>query len=485
MEKERIMNPIVRWCLFALLFMLWMPGMLVEAAELPEVMFILDGSGSMWGPAGDQTRIEAAKAVMAQVVPGLPEGVNAGLTVYGHRRKGDCADIETLIPCGSSDRKALLTAVQAVSPKGKTPIADSIKLVADSLKSREAETTIVLVSDGEETCHDDPCGVVRALKQSGIRFVLHVVGFGVDDKTGDQLACLAEAGGGRYFSATDAGTLLTALDTVTEEVAEKVEQAKATKTSGATRLGKLSLTMPADGLQTVNQVDFVRVSDGKVVRSVKDPKASDIYPLMAGEYELVLCYANPNYRDADRSPGLPFTITGGETDEIILGAMAFDLAGEFSRTPLVGVAIYRPDGTPWLVHNDPDNGYYITKTRALPLGTWDLALVYGRVEQPMMLARGLEVGEGKIHTVTLDTGIMIKPTETAITGWNLVPSGSEEPLLEVRRRFDNDYPLWYQFIVPAGSYDIWMVFSGSDEPLPVGEGVEIRPGELLEFDSGV
>ena len=93
--------------------------------------------------------------------------------------------------------------------------------------------------------------------------------------------------------------------------------------------------------------------------------------------------------------------------------------------------------------------------------------------------------ESFVTTVTLDTGIAIKPTESAISGWDLVPSGSEEPLLEVRRRWDNDYPLWYQFVVPAGSYDIWMVFKGSDEPLPVGEGVEIRQGELLEFDSGV
>jgi len=476
---------VIRTSLLALLFMLWIPGLLVTATELPEVMFILDGSGSMWGQAGGQTRIEAAKAVMAEVVPGLPEGVNAGLTMYGHRRKGDCADIEVLIPSTSGDRDALLAAVQAVSPKGKTPIADSIKLVADALKSREVETTIVLVSDGEETCNDDPCGVVRALKESGIKFVLHVVGFGVDDKTREQLSCLADAGGGRYFGASDAATLLTALDTVTGEVAEKVEQARATKTSGTTKLGKLQLDMPADGLQAMGAVDLVRVSDGKVVRRVEGPKASDLYPLMAGEYELVLCYPNPNYRPEDRSPGLPFTITGGETTAITLGAMAFNLAPEFDKTPLCGFAIYNQEGEPWLIHNDPDNGYYRTRTRALPAGTWDLGIVYGRVEEPMIFARGLVVEEGKINTVNLDCGIVIKPTESGITGWNLVPSGTEAPLLEVRRRWDNDYPLWWQFMVPPGTYDIWVVFKGSDEPLPVGEGVEIGQGELLEYDSGV
>jgi len=480
------MNRCIRTCsLLALLFMLWMSGMWVAAAELPEVMFILDGSGSMWGQAGGQTKIEAAKEVMARVVPALPDGVNAGLTVYGHRRKGDCADIETMIPSTSSDRQGLLGAVQGVSPKGKTPIADSIKLVADALRSREAETTIVLVSDGEETCNDDPCGVVRALKASGIKFVLHVVGFGVDDKTREQLACLAEAGGGQYFPAADAATLLSALDTVTQEVEAKVEKAKATKTSGTTKLGKLHLTMPVDGLQTLGAVDLVRISDAKVVRRVEGPKADDLYPLLAGEYELVLCYSNPNYRPEDRSPGLPFTITGGETTEIMLGAIAFNQAEEFNHTPIFGVAIHSPEGEVWLNHDDPDNGYYRIKTRAVPAGTWDVAMIYGRVEQPMMLARGLAVTEGKVTTVNLDTGIVIKPTQTGISGWDVVPSGADEPLLRVRRRWDNDFPLWFQFHLPPGTYDIWVAFSEGDEPLPVGEGIEIRQGELLEFDSGV
>jgi hypothetical protein len=464
--------------------MIFIPGMFVTAGELPEVMFILDGSGSMWGQAGGQTKIEAAKAVMAQVVPALPDGVNAGLTVYGHRQKGDCADIETMIPSTSSDRQGLLAAVNGVSPKGKTPIADSIKLVADALKTREAETTIVLVSDGEETCNDDPCGVVRALKESGIKFVLHVVGFGVDDQTKEQLACLAEAGGGQYFPASDAATLLSALDTVTQEVEEKVEKAKATKTAGATKLGKLHLTMPTVGLETLCAVDLVRVKDGKVVRQVEGPKADDLYPLLAGEYELVLSYCNPNYRPADRSPGLPFTITGGETTELALGAIAFNQAAEFDKCPVFGVGIYDQEGEPWLIHNDGDNGYYRLKARAVPAGTWDVAMVYGRVEQPMPLAR-LEVTSGKVATLNLDTGIVIKPTESGISGWDVVPSGADEPLLKVRRRWDNDFPLWWQFHLPAGTYDIWIAFGEDDEPLPVGEGIEIRQGELLEFDSGV
>ena len=184
------------------------PSSNAAAPNYPEVVFILDASGSMWGQAGGKAKIAIAKEVMAQAVPGLPAEVRLGLVAYGHRKKGDCSDVEVLVAPGSSDRAGLLKKVQALSPKGKTPIAGSLKQTAEMLKSKENETTIVLVSDGMETCDADPCGVVKALKASGIKFVLHVVGFDVDAKGKQQLTCLAQAGGGKYFSAGGRGRAL-------------------------------------------------------------------------------------------------------------------------------------------------------------------------------------------------------------------------------------------------------------------------------------
>ncbi|MFZ3046354.1 MAG: VWA domain-containing protein, partial [Desulfatirhabdiaceae bacterium] len=59
-----------------------------SASTFPEVTFILDGSGSMWGKAGDKTKIEAAKTVFSRIIPGLAPEVKTGLVAYGHRRKG-------------------------------------------------------------------------------------------------------------------------------------------------------------------------------------------------------------------------------------------------------------------------------------------------------------------------------------------------------------------------------------------------------------
>lgn len=47
-----------------------------------------------------------------------------------------------------------------------------------------------------------------------MKFVMHVVGFDVTDEDQTQLACIAEAGGGKYFGAADAARLLAALQAV-------------------------------------------------------------------------------------------------------------------------------------------------------------------------------------------------------------------------------------------------------------------------------
>jgi Ca-activated chloride channel family protein len=149
--------------------------------------------------------------------------VDAGLEVYGHRSKGDCEDIEILAPVGGSDKATLLQRIQEINPKGKTPISRSLELAASQLREFEEETTVVLVSDGEETCNADPCALVRELRTSGVQVRVHVVGFDVNVDEREQLLCIAEAGGGRYFSAANAEQLQEALTEVRIDVEKKVE----------------------------------------------------------------------------------------------------------------------------------------------------------------------------------------------------------------------------------------------------------------------
>lgn len=57
------------------------------------IMLILDASGSMWGEIGGTAKIVTAKDVMSDLVRYLPSSLEVGLTVYGHRKEGDCNDV--------------------------------------------------------------------------------------------------------------------------------------------------------------------------------------------------------------------------------------------------------------------------------------------------------------------------------------------------------------------------------------------------------
>ena len=190
----------------------------VVAEDNPRAVIIFDASGSMWGQINGKAKIEIARDALKNVVREWNPNVELGLTVYGHRSKGDCNDIETVIPVGKVDKNKVIRTVMAIKPKGKTPISRSLRKVADEIKYTEEKATIILISDGKETCDPDPCGTAKELEKEGIDFVTHVIGFNVDKKTSQQLECIASATGGEYFSAKNAAALNKAMKVIAKKV---------------------------------------------------------------------------------------------------------------------------------------------------------------------------------------------------------------------------------------------------------------------------
>ncbi|MFH0908600.1 MAG: VWA domain-containing protein [bacterium] len=458
-----------------------------QAAEFPEVVFILDSSGSMTETAGNQVKIAAAKAVLNQVIPQIPAEVRMGLAAYGHRKQMDCADVEMLIPPGSQDKKALLDRIASLQPLGMTPISLAVTQVADSLRGKTAETTIILVSDGVETCGGDPCAVVRALKQAGSKFVMHVVGFAVTLKDNDQLECIAREGGGTYFSAQDADSLLAALEAVRKEVAQKVEQARTTVVQKKTGLGKLQLVVPESALTGLSGFKIIRKDTGGVIKEAKFAGADSLHPLPSGSYALTLSFANSNYQPPTDVVIRDFEINGGETAQLQLGAISFNVAEGLPDLNVSAVILTdRRTDQPLLTTEPKGNDYYLYKTKAVPAGEYDVLIQYSRSPQSTVLATNVVVADGKETYVTLDTGIVLKrPQSSDVTGWDLLPAGSQSPYLQVRRGSDNNEPLWRRFMVQPGTYDLRVLVQGMTEPLDAAQGIEIKKGETLDFDTGL
>ncbi len=186
------------------------------AQQLSPIYFIYDASGSMWGQMEGKTKMKVATEVLTQSVTDLAEGQDIGLVAYGHRQKGDCQDVEFVVGLPNKDKNKVVQALERIKPLGKTPLAHSALLVIDELRKNQQKATIILITDGIESCGGNICDVVTAAKKEGIDFKLHIVGFGLKEDETDQLKCATEAGDGQYYDAQNASGLQDVLKKATD-----------------------------------------------------------------------------------------------------------------------------------------------------------------------------------------------------------------------------------------------------------------------------
>ncbi len=184
------------------------------------IYIIFDASGSMWGRLSDRsTKLNVAKKVLNEFVGGDFAGYDLALRVYGHRQKDDCLDSELVLPFGKPEDavQPMRDFVAQVNALGRTPITYSLQGALKDFGDRSGE--IILITDGIESCDADPCALVRQWRESKVKIKMHVVGFGLDEKSKDALKCLSEAAGTAYRDAQSAKDLAAALKAIRETAA--------------------------------------------------------------------------------------------------------------------------------------------------------------------------------------------------------------------------------------------------------------------------
>lgn len=287
----------------------------------PRVIFILDASGSMLGRVGKEEKMAAARRVLKDSITKLPDNAQVGLIAYGHRRKNDCADIEILSELKALDKGALSTTIDAIKPSGMTPITNSLQRAFEVVKAQQGASavTVVLVSDGLETCNGDPCKLARDAKQAGLNFVLHVIGFDVGKISVAQLECVAQAGNGLYIGAQNADELATALSGAV--------------TSTALPDSRLSIKAIADGKLTDVIVSVRRVGSTEEVTGGRTYDATEtnprVLPLPAGDYDVTVTAINLSGAPSIRFEAVK--VPGGQTVERTADFSAGELAVEVVR----------------------------------------------------------------------------------------------------------------------------------------------------------
>ncbi|GHB95489.1 vWA domain-containing protein [Thermomonas carbonis] len=252
----------IRPALLASALLLATASVTASDPKQPRTIIVMDGSGSMWGQIDGRPKLEIARDTVAEVVGKLPANQTLGLIAYGHRRKGDCKDIELIVPPAPGTSGKVLSAVNDMRFLGMTPLSEAVRQAAQALRHTEQAATVVLVTDGLETCNLDPCAVATELEKSGVNFTAHVIGFGLTKDEGAKVACLATNTGGRYLQASDGAALATALRDVVSEPPPPPASATLSAPASAPMGSQVAIkwTGPAGKLDTVAIVQLV---DGK------------------------------------------------------------------------------------------------------------------------------------------------------------------------------------------------------------------------------
>ncbi|MEN3794622.1 VWA domain-containing protein [Fulvimarina sp. MAC3] len=181
-----------------------------------DLLFVLDGSGSMWGQIDGVAKVTTAKQALKGLIGDLDRSTNVGLIAYGHNREGDCGDIDVVLPIAPGGEADVGPAIDAITPRGKTPIAGALEAATGAFSGGDRAANVLLISDGLETCGGDPCAAAAALAGQGISTRVHVVGFDLTDEEAKALQCIAERGNGNYYAANDADEFADAINQAVE-----------------------------------------------------------------------------------------------------------------------------------------------------------------------------------------------------------------------------------------------------------------------------
>jgi Ca-activated chloride channel family protein len=166
------------------------------------ILFLLDGSGSMYAAMDKDIRINVAKRLLAKIVDSLESAkeVQVALRVYGHTTppgQRNCKDTKLEVPFKYNNHKQIKDKLKDVVPKGTTLIAYSLQQAAyDFPKEAGVRNIIILITDGIEECDGDPCAVSEALQSQGVVLRPFIIGLGSTEDFRKAFECV-----GRYYDA--------------------------------------------------------------------------------------------------------------------------------------------------------------------------------------------------------------------------------------------------------------------------------------------
>jgi hypothetical protein len=204
-----------------------------KKAKIPRILFLLDGSSSMredW--ITDKVRFEQAGHFILSLMDSMHaenDQVEFGLRVFGHQypaQFNNCYDTKLEVKFQRQNKSQMDARLHALKGYGVSPIAYSLKEAAEEDFDQEEKYaySIILVTDGAESCDGDICNVVNRLLERKVFFRPYIVSLTEGNAINAAYKCL-----GTLLTLTQPNQEVHVIKTIVDGHKEGFERAKTGK----------------------------------------------------------------------------------------------------------------------------------------------------------------------------------------------------------------------------------------------------------------
>lgn len=466
------------------------------ADAAPTVMFLLDGSGSMWGKVGNDRRakFDFARDALREALPRIRPDVRMGLAAFGHRRRGYCADAEVVVPPEAGSLEKMMTPLEKMNATGKGPLVLGLRNAAEAI-GRAAPASIILMHDDIDNCGQDVCTAAAEIARANPRLAVHTISIGLDNAKLQHMSCLARLTGGKLYNVQDASGVGQALDQIiklahldAESESAAVEDVATPETpakpaAGAepglylsAGLGAKSATLESPVLWRV-----VKADDGTLVREVRAPAL--VAKLPPGTYDVEARLGLASVRksvdvEADEATPVRLDLDAGVLKMLARPAKTAQPLADavFSVTPITDEDTNAAARPLWI-------GREAQPELVLPAGTYKVRAESGNAHQEQTVK--IAPATGTTFDTTLATGrLELSATRgSGSEGAELMSDGvtfivyedaPEAP--QGRREVTRSAAAAPAFTLPAGTYYVSARTAGAE----VREQIAIGAGDIVK-----
>lgn len=247
------------------------------------VELVVDGSGSMNAGMGALSKIELLRKILKDLATQpFPTDTQRliGLRVFGNTsspEEKNCQDSQLLVPLSAINATTWASAADKLSAKGSAPLAYAMQQAANDfpVADNDTDNLMIVISDGDDTCGQDPCNTALQLHQSPQKVIIHVIGFDVDNRAQERLTCIAKSSDGQFYLARNEF-----------ELRNDLEQAIYANYPYNLRLKVVAGATPIPATLTVYQGGTDRIVQRDKVTGIK------FYKLPAGTYDIGVEYTD-------------------------------------------------------------------------------------------------------------------------------------------------------------------------------------------------